>query len=133
MRKMILTLAALFALAGVSYSITVNPASNALADSAATGLTIIYRDASGDFASNIATLSSLVTGGVSSSGSVALTGGYVKPYPRTLAQIQAITPATGDLGGFVTCTNCAIAYSLCVATGATVQGFRLEGTANECK
>lgn len=60
--------------------------------------------------------------------------GYMKARARTLAAIQGATPVAADLGGQVICTDCAAIYSICVATGATVQGFRLgsSGTA-ECK
>lgn len=51
-------------------------------------------------------------------------GYFLAPY-WTLAQIQAATPATAELGGIVTCTNCASAYSICQSTGTTLNGFRL--------
>lgn len=61
--------------------------------------------------------------------------GLMIPYLRTLAQIQAFTPITGELGGQFTCSDCAVAYSVCTATGTTVQGFKLgvSGALAECK
>lgn len=60
--------------------------------------------------------------------------GLIVPRAATLAQIQAFTPTANELGGFFTCSDCAGAYTVCQATGTTVQGFRLgfSGT-SECK
>lgn len=60
--------------------------------------------------------------------------GLFVPYAAELATIQAWTPTAAELGGFVTCSDCADAYSVCQATGTTIQGFRLglSGT-SECK
>lgn len=56
---------------------------------------------------------------------VVIRGSYVIPYIRTLAQIQALTPAAADVGGILICSNCAIPYSIAITTGATIQGFSL--------
>ena len=40
---------------------------------------------------------------------------------KTKAQLDAITPATGDI---YTCIDCTVPFDLCVGTGATLSGFR---------
>lgn len=56
-------------LAGTAWGLTVNPASNVTGDSAATRLTIIYRDENADFAAHDITVNDLTI-----SGSLAATG-----------------------------------------------------------
>ena len=53
-------------------------------------------------------------------GALSLTGAFT-PAKKTKAQLDAITPAVGDI---YTCSNCTVPYDLCVATGATLSGFR---------
>ena len=92
----------------------------------AVGVTYVMRVSSSNGTTDLLT--------VRTNGDTSIAGGYLLPYQRTLAQIQAITPAAYQLGGMVVCSNCAVAYSVCISTGATVQGFRLEGpTLAECK
>ena len=49
------------------------------------------------------------------------TAGYFQLLQRTKAQLDAVTPAVGDQ---VLCSDCTVPYDLCVATGATLSGFR---------
>lgn len=83
---------------GIAYAITVNPASNALADSANTALTIIYRDATG-------TIEGLK-----------FSTGFV-PAVKTKAQFDALTPTA--VGQTYLCSDCTIIYQLCVSTSGT--------------
>lgn len=53
-------------------------------------------------------------------GGLAL-GGPFNAQSRTKAQFDAITPAVGDS---YLCSNCTVPYDICVATGATIGGFR---------
>ncbi len=48
---------------GIGYAITVNPASAVTADSAATALTIPYRDANGAFSAGVVTVTGVITSG----------------------------------------------------------------------
>ena len=62
--------------------------------------------------------------------------GYWVPRTLTLAQMQATTPSAADIGGRIQISDAAKTYSICIATGATVQGFQLgDGAASgtECK
>lgn len=43
---------------------------------------------------------------------------------KTKAQIDAITPVTAELGGWVICSDCSAPYAICTATGTTLSGFR---------
>lgn len=47
--------------------------------------------------------------------------GLFYPTPMTLSQIQTTTPKAK--GGYVACTNCATANTLCVSTGTTQGSF----------
>lgn len=49
--------------------------------------------------------------------------GITVPLSRTKAQIDAITPSSAELGGFISCSNCTNAYELCRATAAVLSGF----------
>ncbi len=49
------------------------------------------------------------------------TAGYFQLLKRTKAQLDAVTPAVGDQ---VLCSDCAVPYDLCIATGATLSGWR---------
>lgn len=56
---------------------------------------------------------------------ITASGYMIAPY-WTTAQIQAATPITAELGGQITCTNCAAgSFVVCTASGTTIQGFRL--------
>lgn len=81
---------------GIGYAITINPASNALADSVNTALTIIYRDANAQ-----------IEGLKFSTG--------FTPLIRTKAQFDALTGLS--VGQTYLCSDCTIPYSVCVATG----------------
>jgi hypothetical protein len=71
--------------------------------------------------------------GTTARSTITATGFYV-PRAMTAAQVAAYTPVTWELGGLILCTNCASAYSVCQATGTTVQGLRLGTTGTtECK
>lgn len=60
--------------------------------------------------------------------------GYWIPRTLPLATIRGLTPSASEIGGHIGCSDCAVPYSVCIATGATIQGFRLEGpTLAECK
>lgn len=48
-------------------------------------------------------------------------GGALRPSIKTKAQFDTITPVLGDS---YLCSDCAVPYDLCVATGATISGFR---------
>lgn len=72
MNSIKIAFALILAMAGGADAITVNPASSVLGDSAATGLTIPYRDANGDFQVNRITFTA--AGGLTVSG---LTSGSV--------------------------------------------------------
>lgn len=78
------------------YAITVNPASNVTADSAATGLTIPYRDTAAGFAVDHINLGS-----------------------KTIAQLLAIT---SDIGDIRFCSDCSPA-KVVVATGTAAGNF----------
>lgn len=109
-------------LAGRVVAIQVNPASNVIADSAATAETIVYRDTSGDFSSGtISTVGEYgmkVSSSATSAFSLRIDGAY------TTAQIQAKTPTNaGELVYNTTLPN------LCISTGTTVQAYKLAGTA----
>lgn len=62
------------------------------------------------------------TNGVLSITAPAATQAGFQPPVRTKAQIDAITPV--DLGTIIICQNCSAPYSICVATGATLSGYR---------
>jgi hypothetical protein len=92
--------------AGVG-ALTMNPASNALADSADTAQTIVVRDGSGNFAANTITLD-----------------GPFRQSSKTLAQLQLIVPTVGDV---YFCNNCTGALGatgkILVATGTAAGNF----------
>lgn len=122
--KFVLACLVVLGLVGVGYAITVNPASSVTAASAATGLTIPYRDANGDFA-----MGALTASGAAISGTTSLTGKFV-PFARTKAQFNAITPAAA--GEVYFCSDCT-AKNLCVSTGTTLSGFlRVDSTTIGC-
>lgn len=119
MKKALLGLIVLV-LAGVGYAITVNPASNVTADSAATPLTIIYRDSDGDAAVVDLTATTVATSSAATSAfSLTLGGAF------TTAQIQAKTPSAAGQLVYNSTLN-----QVCVSTGATVQGYKVVGTAS---
>jgi hypothetical protein len=95
------------AFAGLGYAITVNPASAVTADSAATPLTIPYRDSAGAFDA----------GSLSNS----LQAAPIDTWNRTKAQFDAITPVRK--GQVYFCTDCAEAM-LCVSTGTSLSMFQ---------
>lgn len=109
MRKFLLAVVAVLGISGVGYGITVNPASNALADSAATALTIIYRDASANFAANIITAV-----GVTLSGPMTLTS-------KTKAEFDSLDPAV--VGEAYFCSDCTEKL-ICVSTGTSAAQFQ---------
>ncbi len=123
---------ALLMLAGYAYSESINPASNALADSANTARTIAYRDANGDFAAGTITVTAIsgsgaisTTGGVKASSSTTSNLPFVLDGMYTTAQVQAKTPtAAGQLIYNVTLGD------VCVSTGTTIQGYKVVGTAS---
>jgi hypothetical protein len=88
-------------------ALTMNPASNALADSADTAQTIVVRDGSGNFAANTVSLD-----------------GPLQPKSKTLAQLQALVPAAGDV---YFCSNCTGSLGatgkILVATGTSAGNF----------
>lgn len=86
----------------IAGAITVNPASSVTADSAATGLTIPYRDSNGDFAASTLTLAALVV------------NGQIDTLSRTVAQAQVLAPIAA--GAVIYCSNCSPAKIL-VGTG----------------
>jgi hypothetical protein len=92
--------------AGVG-ALTMNPASNALADSADTAQTIVVRDGSGNFAAN----------------SISLDGPF-QLKSKTLAQLQLLVPTAGDV---YFCSNCTGALGatgkILVATGTSAGNF----------
>lgn len=95
-------------LAGTAYAVTTNPASNATADSANTPLTIIYRDASGNFAAGQATFAGTVN------------SAQVGHASKTIAQLQVIVP--GAKGDSYFCSDCSPA-KLVVSTGTAAGNF----------
>lgn len=94
------------AFAGISYAITVNPASNVTADSAATAFTIPYRDSS----------AAIAVGSLTN----ALQATPISHWSRTKAQFDAITPA--QKGDVYFCTDCTVP-NLCVSTGTHISDF----------
>jgi hypothetical protein len=106
-------------LASVAYAITTNPASNVTADSDNTAFTIPYRDSSGNFVAGTISAKISASSSTTSGFTITLEGAY------TTAQIQAKTPtAAGQLVYNSTLAN------VCVSTGATIQGYKLVGTAS---
>ena len=57
---------------------------------------------------------------VAHSGAIGL-GGTLGLWVRTKEQIDAITPAVGDV---VACSDCTVPYDICIGTAATPSGFR---------
>lgn len=111
MKKFLLAVVFLESLAFYGYTITVNPASSVTADSAATPLTIPYRDANGDFAMSSLTVASLTN---------SAQAGPVGTWSRTKAQFDAITPAAA--GEIYFCSNCTVP-NICVSTGTALSDF----------
>ena len=100
-----------------------------LFDSANTASTAVYRDGSGNFSAGTVTAS--LTGAVTTTAAfVSVSSATTANSPFSLdgqyttAQIQAKTPTVaGQLVYNTTLAN------VCVSTGATVQGYKLVGTA----
>ena len=106
MRKAIVGfLVGLFFATGIGYAITVNPASNVTADSAATAGTIILRDLSNAFAAGVATLT-----GVTLSGPLTLAS-------HTKAEFNSLDPAA--IGEAYVCSDCTEILP-CFSTGTSV-------------
>jgi hypothetical protein len=88
-------------------ALTMNPASNALADSADTAQTLIVRDSNGNFAANTISLD-----------------GPFQLKSKTLAQLQLLVPAAGDS---YFCSNCTGSLGatgkILVATGTSAGNF----------
>ena len=113
MRNKLLGLVA-FIIVGLLYAnlqaITVNPASNVTADSASTGLTIIYRDSNADFSSRDVSVRSIIPSDTTSSRSHLVT--------LTTTQMLNTTPgAVGDL--YVAVTDSGVLNKLCMSSGTT--------------
>ena len=99
----------LLAATGVGYAITVNTAAAVLGDSENTRLTVPYRDASAEMAGPKFSTAFL-------------------PLLRTKVQLDALVPEYGA-GSVVVCSNCAIPYSLCTATGTLASQWARAGSA----
>lgn len=102
----LLGLVAAFVGPRIGGAITTNPASAVTADSAATALTIPYRDANAAFDA----------GSLSNS----LQAAPLDHWNRTKAQLDAITPARK--GQVYFCTDCTVP-NLCVSTGTHINDF----------
>lgn len=50
--------------------------------------------------------------------------GGMRPFVRTKAQFDAMTPNADELGAMFICSDCSSPYAMCVTTGATLSGFR---------
>ena len=91
----------------MGHAITANPASGVTADSAATALTVVYRDTNAATALGATTFS-----------------GKINPFSQTIAQLRLIVPAAGDS---YFCSNCTGAVGatgkIVVATGTSAGNF----------
>ena len=125
MKKGILLAVFVMALAGIGWGITVNPASNALADSEATALTIIYRDANGDAAINNLTAAAITTSGniATTAATVAVSTSATSANSMTLrgafssTELNTLVGSLGDLA--INVTFPAVCYSTGGATGGS--------------
>ena len=127
MKKVLILAALILTIATIGYTITVNPASSVTADSAATGLTIPYRDANADFAVNNLTATTITpTSGALAISSVA-TSGYVTIANKPKTFFDAATPTA--VGQSYLCSDCTITYQLCIATGTAKAQFRASHSA----
>ena len=131
MKKTMVTIAFVFSLAVTVSALRVNPGSNASGDSANTALTLVYRDASGDFAAAKITATTLeVTGTTTNTGAVTLstatlTGGLgLAVKPKTF-----FGAAVGVIGRSYLCSDCTIAYSVCVGTGTGTGDWKVSHSA----
>lgn len=88
-----------FIIVGLLYAnlqaITVNPASNVTADSANTGLTIIYRDSNGDFSSRDVSVRSIIPSNTTSS----------RLHLVALTTTQLLTTVPAAIGDFYAAVN----------------------------
>lgn len=110
------------ALTGTSaaFSSTLDAAGQTTFGAAATKSTFTTAGAFASYTSITAGTSVTATTSVNATTALAVTAGPLKLYVRTLAQLQAITPAAGDV---YLCSNCAIPYQIAVGTGAVINGF----------
>ena len=103
-----------------SYSSTLDVVGQATFGAATTKSTFTTAGAFASYTSITAGTSVTATTSVNATTALAVTAGPLKLYVRTLAQLQAITPAAGDV---YLCSNCAIPYQIAVGTGAVINGF----------
>jgi len=114
MKKIISIAGMLFFAAAVAHAISVNPASNVLADSANTAQTIAYRDTNGDFVVGIVTATTVnatTQVRISSSATAAVTMQFLGAYSDS-----ELATKSGVLGGVVYNTTL---YAVCGASGTT--------------
>jgi hypothetical protein len=64
-------------------------------------------------------------------GSGFMTGGQISKGVVTASAIPALVPIA--LGAEIRCSNCSIAYNLCVATGTLAGAWVISGTTNHCQ
>ncbi len=142
--KAILAVNLLIVAAAIVRAVSINPASNALADSAATALTIIYRDANADFAAAAATLTGLtvtgtstLTGAISTtSGSVSISSSSTSNVPLkfvgmyTSTELSTKTGQAGDMAMNVTLTSIVVGTGTTASAGAWVLPRSTSTTAN---
>lgn len=68
--------------------------------------------------------------GAVSLSSATFSGGFT-PWQRTVAQLQVLTPKT--TGQIVECSNCNVAYTICISTGSTAPYQWILSTGTACK
>ncbi len=115
MKKVLILAALILTIATIGYTITVNPASAVTADSAATALTIPYRDASGDFAVNTLTAANVTVTGATS---------------IAVKDNAFFNTTVGVVGATYLCSDCTIPYSLCVGTSTALSGWKVTHSAS---
>jgi hypothetical protein len=72
------------------------------------------------------TINNAAAGTISVSGAISI-GAAVKMKAKTIAELQALTPAAGDQ---YLCSNCVAPYSIAVATGTSVGNFAIVAPGN---
>lgn len=129
MKKMLIAFVlGLIAATGIGYALTVNPTSNVLGDSDNTATTLVYRDTNGDFAAGTitATTVSAALSATTITVSSATVTNSLKMGLRTKAQFDVTAAAVGTT---YLCSDCTIAYSLCVATGTGAAQWKVTHSA----
>lgn len=132
MKKTLVLAVLILGLAVAGYAIRVNPGSSASGDSASTAETLVYRDASADFAADVVTVATLAaTTSITLTGNQAVTSGSVQVSSSavgaasltldgayTTAQLVAKTPARTGMLVFNTTL-----LEMCVSTGTAVSSY----------